>query len=286
MKTFLKDCRWGRFLLIDGDMISGYVNALGHWCDIEVDLFRLLLPPENGVCIEVGANIGMHSVPLAKLCPRGAVICYEPQRPIFHVLCANIALNDCLNVTTRHAAVGDSNGRIAIQTGDYDQPWNYGSFSVSTGFSNEGAYAGQTRTERVEIVALDDDPALEGLSRLDLLKIDAEGHEQAVIAGARALIARHRPDVFVEPGKKENVDSLRDAMQALGYRGYWFVGRRFGPDDNAPADMDNTHHDVNLVFRHADAAPLNLQPLVSGEDLTAGIPILIRFGAGAGAEKA
>src|SRR5438445_82607 len=110
MQTFLKDCRWGRFLLIRGDMISSYVSQLGHWADIEVDLFRALLPPSGGVCIEVGANIGMHAVPLSQLCEGGEVICYEPQRPIFHVLCANLALNNRLNVRTRHAAVGEKAG--------------------------------------------------------------------------------------------------------------------------------------------------------------------------------
>lgn len=278
MRTFLKDCRWGKFLLIEGDMISGYVNALGHWCDIEVDLFRVLLPHETGVCIEVGSNIGMHAVPLARLCSRGALICYEPQRPIFHVLCANLALNNCLNVTTRRAAVGDKNGRIAIQTGDYDQPWNYGSFSVATGFSNEGQFAGPVKTEMVDIVALDRDPALEHLTALDLLKIDAEGHELAVIAGAKGLIARHRPDVFVEPGGKQNIEALRDAMGKLGYTGYWFIGRRFGPNDDAPPEMDNTHHDINLVFRPKEAPALNLPPLTSAEDLTLGIPVLMAFG--------
>ena len=223
MKTFLKDCRWGKFLLIEGDLISGYVNALGHWCDIEVDLFRMLLPTETGTCIEVGSNIGMHAVPLAKLCSRGELICYEPQRPIFHVLCANLALNNCLNVTTRRAAVGEKNGRIEIETDDYDQPWNYGSFSVSTGFSNEGQFSGPVKTEMVDIVALDRDPALEKLTALHLLKIDAEGHELSVIAGAKKLIARHKPNVFVEPGGKQNIDRLRDAMRKLGYQGYWLT---------------------------------------------------------------
>jgi FkbM family methyltransferase len=173
LQTFLKECRWGRFLLIRGDMISSYVDALGHWCDIEVDLFRALLPESEGVCIEVGANIGMHAVPLAKLCAGGEVICYEPQRPIFHVLCANLALNNCLNVRTRHAAVGAEAGRIAIQTGSYDEAWNYGSFSLSRGFSTEGEFAGAVASEMVDIVALDSDPALDHLTRLDLLKIDA-----------------------------------------------------------------------------------------------------------------
>lgn len=278
MKTFLKDCRWGKFLLIEGDMISGYVSVFGHWCDIEVDLFRLLLPPETGTCIEVGSNIGMHAVPLAKLCSRGQLICYEPQRPIFHLLCANIALNDCLNVTTRRAAVGEANGRIAIETGDYDRQWNYGSFSVSTGFSNEGSYPGPVKTEMVEIVALDSDPALDGLSELHLLKIDAEGHELAVIAGAKELIARHQPSIFVEPGGKGNIDPLRDAMRELGYQGYWFIGRRYGLDDSPPPEIDDSHHDVNLVFRPVGAQPLNLPVLNGAADLDAGIPVLVAFG--------
>lgn len=278
MRTYLKDCRWGKFLLIEGDMISGYVDRLGHWCNIEVDLFRLLLPPENGVCIEVGSNIGMHAVPLSKLCTGGEVVCYEPQRPIFHVLCANLALNNCVNVTTRRAAVGKRNGRIEIQSSDYELPWNYGSFSVSKGFSNESQYVGPIKTEMVDIVALDRDPALDRLTALNLLKIDAEGHELAVISGAGKLIARHRPSVFVEPSTNESVDNLRDAMRDLDYQGYWFVGRRFGLDDNPPPDMDDSHHDVNLVFRPKEAQPLNLPQLKGAEDLSAGIAILTRFG--------
>lgn len=280
MRTYLKDCRWGQFLLIEGDLISGYVHQLGHWCDIEVDLFRVLLPPEEGVCIEVGSNIGMHAVPLSKLCVGGEVVCYEPQRPIFHVLCANLALNNCLNVTTRRAAVGKRNGLIEIECSDYEQTWNYGSFSVSKGFSNESEFAGQVRTEMVDIVSLDRDPALDRLTALHLLKVDAEGHELDVISGAKKLIAKHMPSIFVEPSTTQNVNKLRDMLGALGYQGYWFVGRRFGSDDNAPPHLDNSHHDVNLVFRHTEARPLNLPLLKGGEDLSAGIPILVRFGPG------
>ena len=278
MKTFLKQCRWGQFLLIEGDMISGYVNNLGHWSDVEVDLFRVLLPHETGVCIEVGANIGMHTVPLAQLCSRGEVICYEPQRPIYHVMCANVALNNCLNVCTRRAAVGARAGRIEIQSSDYETPWNYGSFSISKGFDLEGAYAGAVTSEMVDIVALDEDPALDHLTAVDLLKIDAEGHEVDVIRGAEKLIARHRPDIFVEPGSPENTDMLRDILAAHGYSGFWFVSSRFRRDDELRPQPGSSHFDVNLVFRPNEAAPLNLPRLTGSEDLPKGIPVLDSFG--------
>ena len=279
MQTFLKDCRWGQFLLIYGDMISSYVNLLGHWCDIEVDLFRALLPPSGGVCVEVGANIGMHAVPLSRLCEGGEVICYEPQRPIFHVLCANLALNNRLNVRTRHAAVGDKVGRIQIETGDYDEAWNYGSFSISKGFSNENQYAGPVASEDVELTALDKDPALARLERLDLLKIDAEGHELAVLTGAKELIKKFQPTVFVEPGTRDNVDALRDMMGKLGYQGYWFAGRRYGPDDNFTPQPGALYYDVNLLFRPTGAPDFGLQPLTGSSDLDPpGVPIYVTFG--------
>lgn len=279
MQTFIKDGRWGRFLLIRGDLISSYVNMLGHWADIEVDLFRALLPAQGGVCVEVGANIGMHSVPLSRLCEGGEVVCYEPQRPVFHVLCANLALNDRLNVRTRHAAVGEKSGRITIQTGAYDQPWNYGSFSIDKGFSTEGQFAGKVESEEVDMVALDKDPALAQLERLDLLKIDAEGHELAVLKGARKLIKQFQPAVFVEPGSRDNIDLLRDMMGKLGYEGYWFAGRRYGPDDQFDAEPGGGHYDVNLLFRPKGAHAFDFKPLTGSGDLDGkGVPVFESFG--------
>ncbi|MGE3691008.1 MAG: FkbM family methyltransferase [Novosphingobium sp.] len=287
MQTFLKHCRWGQFLLIRGDMISGYVDKLGHWADIEVDLFRALLPPSGGACIEVGSNIGMHAVPLSRLCEGGEVICYEPQRPVFHVLCANLALNNRLNVRTRHAAVGEKAGRIAIETGSYDQAWNYGSFSITKGFSNEGRFGGEVASEEVEIAALDSDPALAHLERLDLLKVDAEGHELAVLKGAKGLIKRFQPSVFVEPSSRESVDSLKAMMGKLGYRGYWFAGQRYGPDDRFAPQPGSSHHDVNLLFRPEGDTGFGLPELTGGMDLDPpGVPILASFGPGKGVPDA
>lgn len=260
-------------------MISSYVDRLGHWCDVEADLFRSLLPEQGGVCIEVGANIGMHAVPLATMCEGGRLICYEPQRPVFQVLCANLALNNLLNVEARRAAVGRAPGRIRIETGTYDQPWNYGSFSVSSGFSTEGDYAAPVRTEGVEIVSLDTDPALEDLERVDLLKIDAEGHELDVLEGARQLIARHRPKIFVEPGGMGRVDAVADVITGFGYRGYWFLSSRYALGDPLPdPDAVSRDYDTNLVFVPEEAEQPMLQPLGRSEaDLASGLTIWVSF---------
>ena len=51
-----------------------------------------------------------------------------------------------------------------------------------------------------------------------------------------------------------------------------------GPNDNAPPTMNNSHHDINLVFRPKGATPLNLPELTGEADLDAGIPILMAWG--------
>ena len=81
MQTFLKDCRWGRFLLLRGDMISTYADVYGEWSELEVSLYRRLLKTDS-VVVEVGANLGLHTVPLAKIASSGRVICFEPRRAI------------------------------------------------------------------------------------------------------------------------------------------------------------------------------------------------------------
>jgi hypothetical protein len=106
MQTYLKDCRWGRFLLLRGDMISTYADVYGEWSELEVSLYRRILKPDS-VVIEVGANLGLHTVPLAKIVASGQVICFEPQRLIFHVLSGNLALNDLSNVHAHRLAVGE-----------------------------------------------------------------------------------------------------------------------------------------------------------------------------------
>jgi len=137
--TYFKRCRWGDFLLLRGDLLSEFVNLYGEWCEGEVELFRSLLSADSTV-IEVGSYIGMHSVPLSKCCSHGRVFCYEPQRVIFQVMCANLALNNCVNVFASQFAVGKENSILEIESSAYDKPWNYGAFSLTTGFSTEGHF--------------------------------------------------------------------------------------------------------------------------------------------------
>jgi FkbM family methyltransferase len=81
--------------------------------------------------------------------------------------------------------VGDACGQIEIQTSDYDRPWNYGAFSIETGFNAERQFDRAVRTEKINVISLDDDPLLLEIDKIDLIKADVEGLEVKVILGGQ-----------------------------------------------------------------------------------------------------
>ncbi len=246
MKTFLKDCRWGRFLLLRGDMISIFADLYGEWSELELRLFQKFLAPDSNI-VEVGANLGLHSVPLAKFAGRGKVICFEPQRIVFQLLCANVALNDLTNVFAYNIAVSDEERELAIQSSDYETPWNYGAFSLAKGMSTEGSYPGPVASESVTAIRLDTFRPVTELPSIALLKIDAESHELAVLEGAAGQIARHRPVIFLENNSEQHGDVLIRRVESFGYRPYWFCDERYQPDNFNRVGIKVPGFDVNMI---------------------------------------
>src|SRR5580704_3368922 len=165
--TALKQCRYGRMLYLRGDVYIGRsLELYGEYGQSENALFAQLLAPGH-IAVEVGANIGAHTVHLGKLVgPGGAVLAFEPQRIIFTVLCANLALNDLFNARPIHAAVGSSEGTINVPVLDPRAQQNFGGLSL--GKTSQG--------EPVSQVMLDRYP----LPSLRLLKLDVEGMETEV----------------------------------------------------------------------------------------------------------
>jgi FkbM family methyltransferase len=276
MKTFLKDCRWGRFLLLRGDMISVFSDLYGEWSELEVRLFQTHLTPQSNV-VEVGSNLGLHSVPLAKIAGKGKVICFEPQRIIFQILCANIAINDLTNVFAHNAAVSDDEREITIQSSDYEMPWNYGGFSIEKGMSATLPFPGAVSSESVTAIKLDTFRPVNQLPSIDLLKIDAEQHELAVLKGATGIIAQHRPIIFVENNDARFGDELIQCIKNFGYISYWFCSARYQPDNfnRVPIDVPGT--DANMVCFPSERIPaVELTPARNYSDLSDGKVALVK----------
>ena len=245
MKTHLMDLRWGRFNLIESDMISNIAAYCGEWANVEIAIFHKLLSPHANI-VEVGANIGLHTVPLAKAVPHGKVIAFEPQRIIYQQLCCNLALNDITNVYSHRLGVSDECDSIQIETCDYSAEWNYGSFSLDKGFSTEETFTHSTTQEQIDIVNLDSFAQIAELNSLELLKIDAEGFDAKVLNGAVQTIHRLQPIIFVEY-QPQSANDLLDFFAQHNYQAFWLASNRYQENNYYQAPPENMGADINFL---------------------------------------
>ncbi len=189
----------------------------GEYSDDEVDLFRTLCSTDD-VVIEVGSNIGSHTLPLAQIVSEsGKVYAFEPQRFIFQTLCANIALNSLENVYCFQKAVSSTKGHLFLPKIQYNKIGNFGGISLQ----NKG-------DERVDVIKLD---KFLTLDRLKLVKIDAEGMELEVLKGTKKLIRKHQPILLIENDRFDKHKELVEYIDILGYDSYWYASSLYNKDN-------------------------------------------------------
>jgi FkbM family methyltransferase len=176
----------GQSFSIEGsDSDAGVIGELERSGGLyQRDLAALLqscLAPD-AVVADVGAHIGVVTVLLAGLCPKGHVFAFEPAAENRAHLMANIGANTLDNVTVQGVAVFDLDGEICLE---YDAGFPGGSHVGGAGATVPSVrfdtWAGQT-----------------GIDRLDLVKLDVEGVELAVLDGAAETLRRLRPILVVE----------------------------------------------------------------------------------------
>lgn len=208
--------RHGPMLALPGDaFLTRCLEVYGEFSPVELRLLMQIIKPGMTV-VEAGANIGALTVALARACAPAPLYAFEPQQRVFQVLCANLALNGVTNVIASPDALGAAPGIARIPPLDYAAPGNFGGVSL-----HPAEAAGQA----VRIVPLDDFE----LPSLGLLKVDVEGFETAVLQGARATIAKHRPALYVENDRTGQQRELIDLIHALDYRLYWHTPPLAGP---------------------------------------------------------
>lgn len=188
---------FGTFRVLANDEYIGRILLGGEHYEADDIAAALEHLPEGGTALDVGAHIGVWSVPLARrVGASGRVIAFEPQAVLHELLTRNLDDNhlpwaDARRAAVGHRAVAEVRLQRMIPSGhsqgrmiDYasPEPMNFGAVPLGVG------------GETVPLVALDD----LGLDRVDLLKVDVEGAEGLVAWGARATLARCRPAVVVE----------------------------------------------------------------------------------------
>ena len=197
----------------DGDRQEIYYYLDGKtWWNNE---FSSLSPYLNqgGIAVDVGANLGFMSGIFSALSgPSGRVHSFEPSPAVYSKLLEVIAANNYTNVSAYNMGCGKEESSLTLYC-----PSSSGGATLRPNADMEGKMP-EKRT--VRIVNLDDflGPKLE---RLDLLKIDTEGYEDEVLAGAAELIQRFKPIIYIELCS-EYLASSQNASRVLRDHGYTF----------------------------------------------------------------
>jgi FkbM family methyltransferase len=162
--------------------------AFGGYEKHFAELFGYLVRPGDR-CVDVGANVGVHTVRLARLAGAdGEVIAIEPDPDLVQRANRNIALNGVANVRVISAAASERAGQMRLF-----RPSPHDTNRARASLLHHPYLTGLTTT--VPVVTIDDVCAG---AEVSLIKIDVEGHEAAVVRGAAGTIARCAPSIVFE----------------------------------------------------------------------------------------
>ena len=156
---------------------------------------------------DIGANTGVYSLLTKAVRPSAKVIALEPSPRVFTKLQRNIDLNG-YSIVAVDVAASDKSGVAPFF--DLASPHQY------TG-SLESDFGGPLKTS-VPVERMDQILAQHGFDRLDLVKIDVELHEPAVLRGMRNTLERWKPTMLVEILNEDVERGIREAIAGLDYR--------------------------------------------------------------------
>ena len=253
----VKQCRHGLFAYNVNDLFIGKsLDEYGEWSEGELSLLFQVLRP-GAIVVDVGANIGTHTVAFAKhVTMSGGVVAFEPQRLQFQLLCANVALNALVNVKCVNAAASDRRGEVLIPAIDPTQAANFG------GIKSDGHAEG----ERTETMRIDDLK----MGQCNLIKIDVEGHEPKVLAGARKTITTLRPVLFVENNSQRGSRAVLTAIADLQYNCWWHIEDNYNRHNyfGKPERLFGEYREANVLCfpKEAQVNAGNLWPVEGLDD--------------------
>lgn len=169
----------------DETIISENIEKTGSWEDNQTSLYEYMIG-ENGVFVDIGANVGINSI-YAKLSQPGArVIAVEPERRNFENLSRNAAK---VGVELHNLAIADQPGEM--------------------GFAGTGTRAHlTTKADAIKVKCVTLDAFTASLGHIDLMKIDVEGYTDLVLAQSSATL-RRTISVIVEFSYEDIEERLR-----------------------------------------------------------------------------
>jgi FkbM family methyltransferase len=189
MKTLIQteDKGFGSFIVLKEDLIGRYIQNMGFWEIPQHNIYSVILQ-KTDVVLDAGANIGFHTVGMAKIAKK--VYSFEPQPIMYNILTANILFNDLTTkVEQFRLGLGESEATVKLcPLNDYkesDGVDNYGARGIAT----EEEYG----DEEIKIIAFD---SLE--VDVDAVKMDIQNYELEALKGMVNTLKKCKPWIMIE----------------------------------------------------------------------------------------
>jgi len=170
----------GEFHVFEGDHIGDIMLSGAHYESVYIAAILNACTDRSGTAIDVGANIGTHTVPYANRFRH--VVAFEPQPAVFNLLQKNVARFN--NVEAWGCALAHAANTMYMTPAD--APQNTGSIPLKL-----------SGDVQVDVRTLDSF----GFKNVELIKIDVEGAESLVLYGAQKTIKAWKPVLFFEYDK-------------------------------------------------------------------------------------
>lgn len=181
------------FIGSKGYILEGDTNYLGcmpdHFEPDTIAVFKNFCQ-ESFQVLDLGANLGLTAIALADICKKGKVIAVEPVPITFDFLEKNLFNSGLDNIKAYNFAVGNKAATILMQA---RSAFLAGAFIADT-------YTSEIQDISVEVPVKTLDEVFDSfqLDRVDFVKLDVEGYELFALEGAKEILNRFKPIVYLE----------------------------------------------------------------------------------------
>ncbi len=192
-----------------------YWDGLGAFEDRTLRWWRILAK-RSQVILDIGANTGIYALLAKTLQPAAEVHAFEPIARVHRILAANVALNTLAPppVEVHRVALSDYTGEGQM----FDLPVEHTyTASLNKDIHVERGQPMAACTEAVPVQRLDDFLNSNNCQRLDLIKIDVESHEPAVLRGLGDWLRRFHPSLIVEIWNNDVGAAVEAVLQGCDY---------------------------------------------------------------------